>query len=109
MVEESEANLRAAQARTLDAERGIRSDVEQALADLQSIDEQRGLITTQLQQAREALDITQLRYKNGAATNLDILTAQSNLEQAQLQQSQLNYQYALSEYTLERAIGNRLY
>jgi outer membrane protein len=109
MTEEAEANYRAAQARTLDAERGVRLDVEQALADLQSIDEQRTLITTQLQQAREALDISELRYTNGASTNLDVLSAQSNLEQALLQQAELNYQYQLNTYALQRAVGDRLY
>ena len=68
----------------------MENDVEQALADLQSSRLRLKLTDVQIQQAQHAYDVSVVRYKNGAATNLDVLTAQSALEQAKLQQAQLD-------------------
>ena len=53
--------------------------------------------------------MAEVRYKNGAATNLEVLTAQQALEGSQLQQAQLMYAYELSEYNLNRAIGTKVW
>jgi outer membrane protein TolC len=50
-----------------------------------------------------------VRYQNGAATNLDVLTAQSALEQAELNQAQLMFSLELSEYNLNRAVGTPMW
>ncbi len=104
-VDEAEAEYHAAQARTEDAKRGVQSDIEQALADLQSSRQRLELVKTQIAQAQQAYNVAQVRYQNGAATNLDVLTAQSELEQAELQQAQLMYGYELSQYNLNKAVG----
>jgi outer membrane protein len=108
-TDEAEANYRAAQARTEDAERGVQSDIEQALADIQSYRARLSLTGAQITEAQQAFDVAQVRYKNGAATNLDVLTAQEALEQAQLQQAQLRFTYELSEYNLNRAVGMQMW
>ncbi len=104
-VDEAEAQYRAAQARTEDAKLGVEDDIEQALADLQSSRSRVKLTDVQIQQAQQAYDISVVRYKNGAATNLDVLTAQSALEQARLQQAQLMFSLELSQYNLNKAVG----
>jgi outer membrane protein len=104
-VDQADANYRMAQAHTQDVLLGIRSDIEQALADVQASRSRLALTETQIQQAQQAFDIAQVRYKNGAATNLEVLTAQSALEQANLQRAQLLYSYELSQYNLNRAVG----
>jgi outer membrane protein TolC len=104
-VEQAEANYRAAQARTQDAIRGVRSDIEQALADVQSTRERMDLTSAQIDQAQQAYDVAQVRYKNGAATNLEVLTAQDAVEQANLQRAQLMFAFELSQYNLNRAVG----
>jgi len=104
-VDQSEANLRAAQARREDVELGIHSDIEQALADIESSRSRLELTTTQIEQAQQAFSIAEVRYKNGAATSLDVLTAQEAVEQANLQRAQLMYAYELSQYNLNRAVG----
>ena len=104
-VDEAEAEYRAAQARTEDVKRGVQSDIEQALADLASSQERVNLVQTQIDQAQQAFNIAQVRYQNGVATNLDVLTAQSAVEQAELQQAQLEYNFELSQYNLNRAVG----
>ena len=104
-VDEAEAEYRAAQARTEDAKRGVQSDIEQALADLASSQERLNLVQSQIDQAQQAYKIAQVRYQNGVATNLDVLTAQSAVEQAELEQAQLQYNFEVSQYDLNRAVG----
>jgi outer membrane protein len=108
-VDEAEAQYRAAQAHTEDAKLGIENDIEQALADLQSSRSRVKLTDVQIQQAQQAYDIAEVRYKNGAATNLDVLTAQSALEQARLQQAQLMFSLELSQYNLNKAVGTPMW
>ncbi len=108
-VDEAEAEYRAAQARVEDAKRGVQSDIEQALADLESSRSRLMLVKVQIDQAQKALNVAQLRYTNGVATNLDVLTAQSALEQAELQQAQLMFGVELSEYNLNRAVGTPMW
>ncbi len=104
-VDEAEAQYREAQAHTEDVKLGIENDVEQALADLQSSRSRLKLTDIQIQQAQQAYDVAQVRYKNGAATSLDVLTAQSALEQARLEQAQLMFSLELSQYNLNKAVG----
>jgi outer membrane protein len=108
-VDEASAQYRAAQAHTEDVKLGVENDVEQALADLQSSRSRLKLTDVQIQQAQQAYDIAEVRYKNGAATNLDILTAQSALEQAKLQQAQLMFSLELSQYNLNKAVGTPMW
>ncbi len=108
-VDEAEAQFREAEARTEDVKLGVESDVEQALADLQSSRSRVKLTEVQIQQAQQAYNIAEVRYKNGAATNLDVLTAQSALEQARLQQAQLMFSLELSQYNLNKAIGTPMW
>jgi len=105
-VEEAEANVRSAEAKLLDLERNIQTEVESALADLTASTRKLELSTIQISQAQQALDVALVRYKNGAATNLEYLTAQSALEQAQLAQAQARYNYLLNQYSVERAVGD---
>jgi outer membrane protein len=108
-VDEAQAQYREAQAHTEDVKLGVENDVEQALADLQSSRARLKLTDVQIQQARQAYDVAQVRYKNGAATNLDVLTAQSALEQARLQQAQLMFSLELSQYNLNKAVGTAMW
>ena len=108
-VDEATAQYRAAQAHTEDTRLGVEQDIEQALADLQSSRSRLKLTDVQIQQAQQAYNIAEVRYKNGAATNLDVLTAQSALEQAKLQQAQLKFSLELSEYNLNKAVGTPMW
>jgi len=108
-VDEAEADYRAAQARAEDVKLGIENDIEQALADVQSSRSRLSLTDVQIQQAEQAFTIAQVRYKNGAATNLDVMTAQNALEEARLQKAQLMFAMELSEYNLNRAVGTPMW
>ncbi len=106
-VAEAQANYVAAQAQTSDLRRQIESEVESAKADIDASQTKLSLTQIQIQQAQRTLEIANVRYQNGAATSLDYLTAQSALEQAQLQQVQTSFNYALSIFNLKRALGER--
>ena len=106
-VDEAQANLVAAQAQTTELWQQIQNDVESAKADVDANKQKLSLTQAQIDQAKLALSLADTRYKNGAATNLEYLTAQSSLEQAALQQVQTEFNYAISIFNLKKAIGER--
>jgi TolC family type I secretion outer membrane protein len=108
-VAEAEANYSAAKEQTSDTWQQIESEVESAQADMDANHTKLGLTKVQIDQAQKALSVADARYKNGAATNLDYLTAQSQLEQAELQEAQTRFNYALSVYNLMKAVGQKLW
>ena len=57
------------------------------------------------QTAREALDLTQTSYANGAVNIVQLLDAQNNYLQAQLASANAAYNYLLSSMLLERSLG----
>ncbi|MEO0535195.1 MAG: TolC family protein [Cyanobacteria bacterium P01_A01_bin.123] len=84
----------------------IRFDVEQAYSNLQA--NRANVRTAQLavEQAREALELANLRFNAGVGTQLDVLTAQSDLADAEgnLVTAVVGYNRALA--SMERAISN---
>ncbi|HEY3874327.1 MAG TPA: TolC family protein, partial [Candidatus Kapabacteria bacterium] len=108
-VDEAEADYHVAQARTRDAELGVQNDVEQALSDVQASRKRLALTKVQIEQASQAYDIAEVRYRNGMATNLDVLTAQSAVEQARLNQAELMFNFEVSQYNLNKAVGTPMW
>ncbi len=105
----SELTLNSARA-TLEATRqNLESDLSQTMADVRANQRKLENVSTVIGQAQSALDITRSRFRNGIATNTDVLTAQANLEQAQLSQIQYQYQLTLSKLTLSRLQGVRFW
>lgn len=58
-----------------------------------------------VQQAQEALNIAQIRYESGQATNLDVLDAEVALTQARTNRIQALHDYLVSLAKLEKAVG----
>src|SRR5204863_7181102 len=58
--------------------------------------------------ATEALRVTQERYRLGAGTLLDLLTAQANMTQAQVSQVQARYNYLIARAQVEALVGHAL-
>ena len=56
--------------------------------------------------AKEALELTQVSYANGAVNIVQLLDAQNNFLQAKLSRTNATYNYLLSSMQLERYIGN---
>ena len=84
----------------------IRFDVEEAYFNLEANQENIATSEVAVVQAQEALDLANLRLEAGVGTQLDVLTAQSELTQAQANNVSaiLGYNRALA--ALQRAVSN---
>ncbi len=84
----------------------IRFDVEQAFFNLQANEENIATSRVAVAQAEEALNLANLRLQAGVGTQLDVLTAQSELTQAQVNNvtAILGYNRALA--AIQRAVSN---
>ncbi len=101
----AQSNLQASQLATKTAENNLRRDLAQVQADLSSNEERIKNSEGQVSYAREALKLTQSRYKQGVATHLDLLNASSNLERISLNQIQFQYQLCLARIEQARLLG----
>lgn len=106
---EAKAGQQVATARTDEARRQVKADVEQSLSTLQALDDK--LRNTQLQvtQAQEAARRARISYANQLVTNLDLLNAEVALAAAQNDYLQALFNRKLATYDLQRAIGTPLY
>jgi len=102
---EAVANFNAAQARRLEVEKQITTDVRQAVSDYSSSLEKLSATDLQVKLAQTALDQARIRYDAGVITNLDLLDAENSLSQARLMQLDAAYSYVLSNYALQKATG----
>lgn len=84
----------------------IRFEVEQAYSNLQA--NRANVRTAQLavEQAREALELANLRFNAGVGTQLDVLTAQSDLANAEGNLVTAVVGYNRARASMERAISN---
>lgn len=103
--EEAQAIVLAEEARQRDIQQQVRTDVEQAVTDVQSAAAKIPISEIQVQQAREAVSMAKLRYETGTVTNLDLLDAQTAESTARLGNLQALHKLILSKYELQRAIG----
>ena len=62
-----------------------------------------------LTKAKEALNLANIRYKAGVITNLEMLTAQTDLQNAELGQIQLQFQVLLSTLTINQIGGTKFW
>lgn len=101
-----EIDIAIAEERFEDTRTGIRLEIEQAYYSLQA--NQQNIQTAELavEQAREALELAILRFEAGVGTQLDVISAQSELTDAEGQyiRAVLGYNRALA--ALERSVSN---
>ncbi|GIW77738.1 MAG: outer membrane protein [Phycisphaerae bacterium] len=87
-------------------ERSVRSEVEQSYQAVQASIQRLGQLRVQVDAAQQALRQAEESYKAGLATNLDRITAQDTLLQAQLQLVSEQYDYKLLYLTLLQHVGD---
>jgi outer membrane protein len=97
-----------ARAQTLDTRRQTGAQLTQYLAALFTAYAQIGITGANVTAAAEALRVQQERYRLGAATLLDLLTAEANLTQAQVNQVQARYGYLTARAQVEALVGRPL-
>jgi outer membrane protein TolC len=106
---EAAANYRAAQSKTQDTQEQIRADVRQAVNNMTFSQARYDNAIQQVNQATDALNRAQGRYRYGVGQNLDVLDAETQLAQARLARAQAMYNYTLGQYQLRRATGEQIW
>ena len=107
-VAQSSVSLDVARAQTADTRRQLSAQLTQQLAATFTGHAQIGITGANVVAAAEALRVQQERYRLGAATLLDLLTAEANLTQAQVNQVQARYNYLISRAQVEALVGHAL-
>jgi outer membrane protein TolC len=83
----------------------LNKDITQAKNDVAATENKLKNYELQVEQANEALSLANTRYRGGVITNLELLTSQTNLQDAQLGKIQLEYNLLLSKLDLNRIGG----
>ncbi len=90
-------------------ESSLQKDLESVNADLIAYHEQIINSQTQIDAAREALRLTQVRYTRGVSTYLDLIFASTNMQRGLLNQWQYEYQQCLAKAELARLEGRKFW
>ncbi len=97
-----------ATATAADTRRQISAQFTQQAAAVLTAHAQIDISVANVAAAAEALRVQQERYRLGAATLLDLLTAEANLTQAEVNQVQARYNYLIARAQLEALVGRSL-
>jgi len=97
-----------ANAQAADARRQVDAQLTQYLAGVFTAYAQIGISDANVDAAAEALRVQQERYRLGAGTLLDLLTAESDMTQAQVLQVQARYNYVTARAQVEALVGRAL-
>ena len=79
--------------------------VRRAISTLQEANELAGASKKVIEQAEEAVRLANARFGAGTATQLDVLTAETELTTARLNQLQAYYSYNVAVANVRRAMG----
>ncbi|MGH7719135.1 MAG: TolC family protein, partial [Gemmatimonadaceae bacterium] len=101
----SEDNARAA---ARDARLAAQEQLVQLLGALRTAQQQVSIQTVSVAAAEEDLRVQQQRYAVGAGTLLDVLTSQTQLNQARAALIQARYDYRVAKARLEALVGREL-
>src|SRR5207244_11882349 len=97
-----------ARAAAADTRRQVGAQLTQQLAAVTTAYAQFGITGANVAAATEALRVTQERYKLGAGTLLDLLTAEANMTQAQVNQLRSRSHYTLARAQVEALVAHPL-
>jgi len=97
-----------AAAQAADTRRQVNAQLTQQLAALTTANAQIGIAGANVAAATEALRVQQERYRVGAGTQLDEITAEANLTQAEVNQVQARYAYRIARAQIEAIVGHAL-
>ena len=104
----ADANAIAAQARLRDARLLLDANLTQDVTALDAAAAQIDVSRTSVAAAQESLRMQQERYRLGASTIVDLLTAETALNQAEVTLVEARYNYLIARATLEALVGHTL-
>ncbi len=104
----AQANLNAGRYAVETASAQLRQSISLVNADIRSNQARLTNLETQVQQARKALDIANARLRNGVITNVELQSAETGVEEAELGRLNFKYQLMLNQLELKRLLGENL-
>lgn len=104
----ADANAVGARAKLRDARLALDASLTQAVTALDAAAAQIDVGRTSVASAQESLRMQQERYRLGASTIVDLLTAETALNQAEVTLVQARYNYLIARATLEALVGHTL-
>ncbi len=104
-VERQSLNYQIAKENLTDRQRNLRLEVEQAVLTLEAATEITAINEDNLKSAEEDLRLAQERYRVGAGTLLDIITAQVNVTNAKATLVNAKYDMMIARAQLKAAMG----
>lgn len=90
-------------------ESNIRKDLATVQQDYKGLQEKLSNTNVLVQQAERAYKLAQVRFKEGLITNVELLDAQTNVENANLQLVQLQYQAQLDKLESHKVVGSKIF
>jgi outer membrane protein len=105
-VNEASAVIDAAGKQIDQTKESISTEVYQAVSDLITGLEKYNSTQDQITYAKKSLERAKVQYERGAATNLELLDAETSLTQARLLNIQAMYKSIISFYLVRRATGD---
>ncbi|MFD2572824.1 TolC family protein [Spirosoma soli] len=104
----AQLNLNASRYAVENANAQLRQSIAQLNADIRSNQTRLANLETQVLQARKALDIANARLRNGVITNVELQSAETGVEEAELGRLTFQYQLLLNQLELKRLLGENL-
>ena len=104
----AQLNLNASRYAVENANAQLRQSIAQLNADIRSNQTRLANLETQVLQARKALDIANARLRNGVITNVELQSAETGVEEAELGRLNFQYQLLLNQLELKRLLGETL-
>ncbi|GAB4020988.1 TolC family protein [Spirosoma koreense] len=104
----AQLNLNASRYAVENANAQLRQSISQLNADIRSNQTRLANLETQVLQARKALEIANARLRNGVITNVELQSAETGVEEAELGRLNFQYQLLLNQLELKRLLGESL-
>ncbi|QJW88433.1 TolC family protein [Spirosoma taeanense] len=105
----AQLNLNASRYAVENTNAQLRQNIAQLNADIRSNQTRLANLETQVQQARKALQIANARLRNGVITNVELQSAETGVEEAELGRLNFQYQLLLNQLELKRLLGETLF
>ncbi|QMW01439.1 TolC family protein [Spirosoma foliorum] len=104
----AELNVKASQYAVDEVQAQLHQRLTQLQADSRSNQARLANLDTQVLQAREALAMANVRFRNGLITTAELQSAQTSVEEAELVRLNFRYQLLLNRLELKRLLGEPL-
>ncbi|HSK19448.1 MAG TPA: TolC family protein [Longimicrobiales bacterium] len=104
-VDAAQAQVRQAELQADQLREGVRLEYEQAQGELEQARAQIAAATRTVAQATRVYELTELRYAEGLATQLDVSDARLALQQARMNEANAYHDFYLALARAERALG----